>query len=84
MKVIFPHLGTMHMFCKAIAETAQIPYIVPPETSRKILRGYKSKWVWDPCEAIELRADHQVGPTGAISVNAIGIIAYGEWLMAYS
>jgi predicted nucleotide-binding protein (sugar kinase/HSP70/actin superfamily) len=37
MKVTFPHLGTMHIFCKAIAETAQIPYIVPPETSRKTL-----------------------------------------------
>ncbi len=35
MKVTFLHLGTMHIFCKAIAETAQIPYIVPPETSRK-------------------------------------------------
>ncbi len=37
MKVTFPHLGTMHIFCKAIAEAAQIPYIVPPETSRKTL-----------------------------------------------
>ncbi len=37
MKVTFPHLGTMHIFCKAIAETAGIPYIVPPETSRKTL-----------------------------------------------
>jgi len=37
MKVTFPHLGTMHIFCKAIAETAQIPYVVPPETSRKTL-----------------------------------------------
>ena len=37
MKVTFPRLGTMHIFCKAIAETAQIPYIVPPETSRKTL-----------------------------------------------
>jgi predicted nucleotide-binding protein (sugar kinase/HSP70/actin superfamily) len=27
----------MHIFCKAIAETADIPYIVPPETSRKTL-----------------------------------------------
>ncbi|OGP80411.1 MAG: hypothetical protein A2V86_14875 [Deltaproteobacteria bacterium RBG_16_49_23] len=35
MKVTFPHLGTMHIFCKAIAETSGIPYIVPPETSRK-------------------------------------------------
>ena len=34
MKVTFPHLGSMHIFCKAIAETAGIPYIVPPETSR--------------------------------------------------
>jgi len=34
MKVTFPHLGTMHIFCKAIAETAGIPYIVPPETIR--------------------------------------------------
>ncbi len=37
MKVTFPHLGTMHIFCKAIAETSGIPYIVPPETSRKTL-----------------------------------------------
>jgi hypothetical protein len=37
MKVTFPHLGSMHILCKAIAETAQIPYIVPPETSRKTL-----------------------------------------------
>jgi predicted nucleotide-binding protein (sugar kinase/HSP70/actin superfamily) len=37
MKVTFPHLGTMHIFCKAIAETAEIPYIVPPETSRRTL-----------------------------------------------
>jgi predicted nucleotide-binding protein (sugar kinase/HSP70/actin superfamily) len=37
MKVTFPHLGTMHIFCKAIAETAGIPYIVPPETSRNTL-----------------------------------------------
>ena len=37
MKVTFPHLGSMHIFCKAIAETAEIPYIVPPETSRRTL-----------------------------------------------
>jgi len=37
MKVTFPHLGTMHIFCKAIAETSGIPYIAPPETSRKTL-----------------------------------------------
>jgi predicted nucleotide-binding protein (sugar kinase/HSP70/actin superfamily) len=37
MKVTFPHLGTMHIFCKAIAETAGIPYVAPPETSRKTL-----------------------------------------------
>ena len=37
MKVTFPHLGSMHIFCKAIAETADIPYVIPPETSRKTL-----------------------------------------------
>jgi predicted nucleotide-binding protein (sugar kinase/HSP70/actin superfamily) len=37
MKVTFPRLGTMHIFCKAIAETAGIPYLVPPITSRKTL-----------------------------------------------
>jgi predicted nucleotide-binding protein (sugar kinase/HSP70/actin superfamily) len=37
MKVTFPRLGTMHIFCKAIAETAQIPYVVPPETSQRTL-----------------------------------------------
>jgi hypothetical protein len=31
MKVIFPHLSSMHIFCKAIEETASIPYIVPPD-----------------------------------------------------
>ncbi|MBW2040383.1 MAG: hypothetical protein JRI46_12490 [Deltaproteobacteria bacterium] len=37
MRVTFPRLGTMHIFCKAIAETAGIPYLVPPKTSRKTL-----------------------------------------------
>lgn len=37
MKVTFPHLGSMHIFCKTIAETSGIPYVVPPETSRKTL-----------------------------------------------
>jgi predicted nucleotide-binding protein (sugar kinase/HSP70/actin superfamily) len=37
MRVTFPRLGTMHIFCKAIAETAGIPYVVPPITSRKTL-----------------------------------------------
>ena len=37
MKVTFPHLGSMHIIFKAIEETAGIPYIVPPETSRKTL-----------------------------------------------
>ena len=37
MRVTFPRLGTMHIFCRAIAETAGIPYLVPPLTSRKTL-----------------------------------------------
>lgn len=37
MRVTFPRLGTMHIFCKAIAETAGIPYLVPPTASRKTL-----------------------------------------------
>jgi len=37
MKVTFPHLGSMHIFCKAIAETAGVPYVVPPETSHHTL-----------------------------------------------
>ena len=60
MKVTFPHLGTMHIFCKPIAKTAQIPYIVPPETSRKTLRGYESNGCGNQYEAIELLVDHQV------------------------
>jgi hypothetical protein len=60
MKVTFPHLGSMHIFCKAIAETAQIPYIVPPETSRKTLPGYVSNECRNQCRVIELRVDHQV------------------------
>jgi predicted nucleotide-binding protein (sugar kinase/HSP70/actin superfamily) len=35
MKVTFPQLGSMHIFCKAIAETAGIPYVLPPPTSNK-------------------------------------------------
>lgn len=35
MRVTFPRLGTMHIFCKAIAETAGIPFLVPPKTSRR-------------------------------------------------
>ena len=60
MKVTFLHLGTMHIFCKAITETAQIPYIVPPETSRKTLRGYECNECGNQCEVIELLVDHQV------------------------
>jgi len=58
--VTFPHLGSMHIFCKAIAETAQIPYIVPPETSRKTLRGYECNKCGNQCGVIELRVGHQV------------------------
>jgi predicted nucleotide-binding protein (sugar kinase/HSP70/actin superfamily) len=29
MKVTFPHLGSMYIFCKAIAETAGIDYVLP-------------------------------------------------------
>jgi hypothetical protein len=51
MKVTFPHLGSMHIFCKAIAETAGIPYIVPPETSRKTLVDHQVVAFWgDLCE----------------------------------
>jgi hypothetical protein len=71
MKVTFPHLGSIPMFCKAIAETAGIPNIVPPETSRNTLRGYESNKCGNQSEAIERRADHQVGPVGAISANAM-------------
>jgi hypothetical protein len=60
MKVTYPHLGSMHIFCKAIAETAQIPYIVPLETSRKTLRGYESNESGNQWWVIELQVDHQV------------------------
>jgi predicted nucleotide-binding protein (sugar kinase/HSP70/actin superfamily) len=33
MVITFPHLGSMYVFCKAIAETAGIPYVLPPPTS---------------------------------------------------
>lgn len=33
MKVTFPHLGSMYIFCKAIAEEAGIPYVLPPPTT---------------------------------------------------
>jgi len=35
MKVTFPHLGSMYIFCKAMAETAGIPYVLPPPTSTR-------------------------------------------------
>ncbi|MEN8256240.1 MAG: CoA protein activase [Thermodesulfobacteriota bacterium] len=35
MKVTFPHLGSMYIFCKAIAEEAGIPYVLPPPTTDK-------------------------------------------------
>ncbi len=33
MIITFPHLGSMYVFCKAIAESAGIPYVLPPATS---------------------------------------------------
>jgi predicted nucleotide-binding protein (sugar kinase/HSP70/actin superfamily) len=33
MKVTFPHLGSMYIFCKAIAEEAGIPYVLAPPTT---------------------------------------------------
>lgn len=35
MKVTFPHLGSMYIFCKAIAETAGIDYVLPRPTSNR-------------------------------------------------
>ena len=35
MKVTFPHLGSMYIFCKAMAETAGIPYVLPSPTSNR-------------------------------------------------
>ena len=35
MKVTFPHLGSMYIFCKAIAEAAGIPYVLPRPTSNR-------------------------------------------------
>jgi len=35
MKVTFPHLGSMYIFCKAIAETARIEYVLPNPTSSR-------------------------------------------------
>ncbi len=35
MIVTFPHLGSMHIFCKAMAETAGIPYVLPSPTSNR-------------------------------------------------
>lgn len=35
MKVTFPHLGSMYIFCKAIAQTAGIDYVLPPKTTDK-------------------------------------------------
>jgi len=35
MKVTFPHLGSMYIFCKAVAETAGIDYVLPPPISNR-------------------------------------------------
>jgi len=51
MRVTFPHPGSVHIFCKAIAETTGIPYIFPPETSRKTLGDHQVVACWgDLCE----------------------------------
>ena len=60
MKVTFPHLGSMHIFCKTIAEIAGIPYSVPPETNRKTSRGCECTEHENKCEVIGLLADHHV------------------------
>jgi len=35
MKVTFPHLGSMYIFCKAMAEAAGIDYVLPSPTSNR-------------------------------------------------
>ncbi|NDY41397.1 hypothetical protein G3N55_00835 [Dissulfurirhabdus thermomarina] len=35
MRITFPNLGSMHIFCKAIAEAAGIPYVLPPPTTER-------------------------------------------------
>jgi hypothetical protein len=37
MEVTFAHLGSMHFFCEATAQTARIPHVVPPETRQRTL-----------------------------------------------
>jgi 2-keto-3-deoxy-6-phosphogluconate aldolase len=94
MKVTFPHLGSMHIFCKAIAETAGIPYIVPPETSRKTLTLgvlHSNECICLPfkmilgnfIEALQMGADTiKWWPAGAISANAIDNMADSQWQIA--
>ena len=55
MVITFPHLGSMYVFCKAIAETAGIPYILPPATSdrtREIGEFYTNESVCLPLKII--------------------------------
>ena len=60
MEVTFPYLGSMHIFCKTIAEVADIPYSVPPETKRKTSQGCECSERENKCEVIGLLADHHV------------------------
>lgn len=65
----------MRIFCKAITETAGIPYIVPPETSRKTLRGLERNEYENQCEIIGCLVDHQMV---ACRVNLCGYYAIPE------
>jgi hypothetical protein len=72
MKVTFPHLGSMQIFCEAVAKTAGIPYIAPPETIRRFdlprksyaTRAFQCGGCGNQREVIELLVDHQVVACG--------------------
>ncbi len=55
MIITFPHLGSMYVFCKAIAEYAGIPYVLPPATSdrtREIGEAHTNESVCLPLKMI--------------------------------
>jgi len=68
MRITFPNLGSMHIFCKAIAKAASIPYQLPPPTTdetRELGEYYTNESVCLPLkiilgnfiQALELGAD---------------------------
>jgi len=70
MKVTFPHVGTMHIFCKAIAETAGIDYLVPVRNcSECICLSFLIPLVLLPRPALQLLVSPVQMPVQSLSIH---------------